>query len=85
MTFLLGKALSEAKQQEKLYKLQKKNSDIALQETKTRCKLLMGEPETIAGVFAAGLYKGSQTDNPKATKNKAILSVARTTLMQFLA
>jgi hypothetical protein len=85
MTLMLGKALSEAQQQRKLYKLQKKNSEIAFQETKTRCKLLMGEPEVIAGVFAVGLYKGAQTDNPKTTKNKAILSIARTTLTQFLA
>jgi len=85
MTLLLGKALSEAQQQQKLYKLQKKNSDVALQQTKTRCKLLMGEPEVIAAVFAVGLYKGTKTDNPKTTKNKAILSIARATLMQFLA
>ena len=85
MTLLLSKALSEAKRQQKLYQLQKKNSDIALQDTTTRCKLLMGEPEVISGIFAVGLYKGAQTDKPKTTKNKAILSIARTTLMQFLA
>ncbi len=84
MSFLLNKELKTIKQREHDYLTQKHQVDVSFDETKTKARHIMGNPETLAAIFTAGAFKGAKTDSPKSKRNQAVTSLIRTAVISFI-
>ncbi|WOI39150.1 hypothetical protein R1T43_09040 [Alteromonas sp. CI.11.F.A3] len=84
MNIFLKKNLEDIRQCQHNYLAQKHHAEASLEEAKRDCRLLMGKPEVLLGIIAAGAYKGINTDAPKSKRNQAIMTFVRTTALSFL-
>ncbi|MDO6567662.1 hypothetical protein Q4561_11390 [Alteromonas sp. 1_MG-2023] len=84
MNIFLKKNLEEIRQCQHNYLAQKHHAETSFEEAKQECRLLMGKPEVLLGIIAAGAYKGINTNAPKSKRNQAIMTIIRTTVLSFL-
>lgn len=84
MNIFLKKNMAEIEQCHHTYLAQQHHARLAQTKAKQGCQLLMGKPQVILGIIAAGAYKGASSDAPKRKRNRAISTLARSALLSFI-
>lgn len=84
MTILINKAFKDIRQKEVEYHVQSERAKEAVGNAKYHARLIMGNPETLGALFAAGAYKGATSTAPKKQRKRALFTFVRTALTSFL-
>jgi len=82
-TLFLKTELKNIEAHKQSYAVQKQKADMAVKKAQSQCAELMGEPNVLAAIVAAGAFKGATSPNAAQQRKSALTSIVKTGLFSL--